>query len=642
MRPRTYLQAVTTLIPLVSLLVYTFGAIAFGELCLFWLRGHRTTRLDAPAITSGVLIVVSALWFVLNAASVLADLAHGGPYYLLYTVLLFQSALFAPLLMQITYFEHRELLTSRTRWKIALIAAWMAAAIAMTTIAATRFLPSNRLVVIFFVTLCSLFVAAGAFNVLIAAATKRARVDVNTRRNRAADIVLWVFATFLVAFGLLGGPDTWMPGANALFQIVLRSIPLYFLIVGTYYKRRIAFYDIFVKRGALILSALTLLMIYFAVAAPVVARFPIGRAAVWVDALTLLPLIVVTPWLNHRIQDTIDRHWLGRRFTAAGATTYLFEGLQTASSEQELIQQAEGRLSEIFQAPVTVTFDDVRGHSNHVAAMEFVREMPIEFQGEEVGRVRLGPRRAGATYLSQDLSLAASLAGVIGSMFENVRLQARRREQLALEQELRLHASKAELKALRAQINPHFLFNALNAIVALIPTRPDRAEETLEQLAEVFRYTLTRSDKEWTRLADEVAFVRAYLDVEKARFGDRLQATIEIDAAAGEMKVPSMMLQTLVENAVKHGLASVRGIGELSIEARVNQNRLRLIVRDNGPDTHGGTKTVDSRPRTGEGYGLRNIRERLTAHFGERANFSLTRDATTATTVAAIELPVDQ
>src|SRR6185295_5860950 len=113
-------------------------------------------------------------------------------------------------------------------------------------------------------------------------------------------------------------------------------------------------------------------------------------------------------------------------------------------------------------------------------------------------------------------------------------------------------------------INPHFLFNALNAIVALIPTKPERAEETLEQLAEVFRYTLTRSDKEWTRLADEVEFVRAYLDVEKARFGERLQATIDVDPKVQDMTVPSMMLQTLVENAVKHGLSSVRGVGVLS------------------------------------------------------------------------------
>src|SRR6185503_14053830 len=105
-----------------------------------------------------------------------------------------------------------------------------------------------------------------------------------------------------------------------------------------------------------------------------------------------------------------------------------------------------------------------------------------------------------------------------------------------------------------------------------------------EQLAEVFRYTLTRSDKEWTRLADEVDFVRAYLDVEKARFGERLQATIDVDPKVRDMKVPSMMLQTLVENAVKHGLSSVRGVGVLSIEARADADRVHIIVRDNGAD----------------------------------------------------------
>ena len=96
---------------------------------------------------------------------------------------------------------------------------------------------------------------------------------------------------------------------------------------------------------------------------------------------------------------------------------------------------------------------------------------------------------------------------------------AKRQEQDQLAQELRLQSSKSELKALRAQINPHFLFNALNAIASLIHTDPARADEAVEQLAEVFRYTLRRSDTEWAPLDQELAFARAYLDVEQARFG---------------------------------------------------------------------------------------------------------------------------
>lgn len=624
------------LLPLVSLLVYTFGAIAFAELSLFWTRSHRKSAVDATGAATGILIVVSASWFILNLSSVLADLAHGGPYFLLYTLLLFLSTLFAPLLMQIGYFKHRDRLAHRVGWKATLAVVWTAAFASMSSLVAVNFKPTNTLVTVLFINLCALFLIAGAFNVLLVAGSRRATIDANARRHHFADIVLWTFAALLIAFGLFGGPDTWMPGASALFQLALRSTPLYFLFVGTYYDRRIAFYDIFVKRGALVLAALTLLMLYFAVIAPLVERVPLGPAIVWLHALALFPLVVITPWINRAIGAWIDRHWLGRRFSAAEATSHLFDGLQNAVTEDELIQHAETRLSEIFQAVITVTSDNRRRADRRDAIV--VREVPIEFQGETIGAIHLGKRRADAPYLSQDLSLIGSLGGVIGSMLENVRLQSRRREQLAVEQELRLHASRSELKALRAQINPHFLFNALNAIVALIPTKPERAEETLEQLAEVFRYTLTRSDKEWTRLADEVDFVRAYLDVEKARFGDRLQATIDVDPKVQDMTVPSMMLQTLVENAVKHGLSSVRGVGVLSIEAKADDERVRIVVRDNGADAESNGRKREA--PIGEGYGLRNIRERLGGHFGDRASFSLTRDRATSTTVAAIELPL--
>jgi signal transduction histidine kinase len=622
-------------LPLVSLLVFTFGAISFGEVCLFWLRDFRTTARRAGDLVSGILGAVSALWFVLNVASVLADLAHGGPFFPLYTALLFLSALFAPLLMQASYLEHRAFLIRRLWWKAAIAFVWVSAAAAMVSIAATNFLPSERLVIRVFVLLCAMFVVAGVFSALLAAKSKTPNADRDARRHRAADIVLWVFASSLLAFGLFGGLNT-VPGGNHLFQLILRSTPLYFLVVGTYYGKRLVFYDLFAHGGALALVALVILTIYFAAVAPLVAAFPIGRAVAWVHAVALLPFIVVTPWLQRRLDEWIDRHWLGRRFSTTEATNYLFAGLQTATTETELVENAQSRLSEIFQAPAHVT----TAVPTTPPIDGVVLDIPIEFQHEEVGRIRLGRRRGGLPYLSQDVSLLDSLSDLISSMLTNVRLQARRREHETCEQELRLHATRSELKALRAQINPHFLFNALNAIIALIPKDPGRAEDTLEQLAEVFRYTLTRSDKEWTRLADEAVFVRAYLDVERARFGDRLQATLDIDSASGDVKVPSMMLQTLVENAVKHGLSSVRGVGVLSIEARTSGDRLRLVVRDNGPGLEAGARDLDAPPRPGQGYGLRNIRERLRGYFGDQAAFVLSRDAHNSTTVASVELPL--
>src|SRR5207247_6147621 len=128
---------------------------------------------------------------------------------------------------------------------------------------------------------------------------------------------------------------------------------------------------------------------------------------------------------------------------------------------------------------------------------------------------------------------------------DNLRLQERRLQQEQLARELSLNASRSELKALRAQINPHFLFNALNAIAGLIHQNPANADRTIEQLAEVFRYALRGSDSEWAVLGDELDFVRAYLDVERARFGERLRAEVHIADGASGALVPTMVVQTL-------------------------------------------------------------------------------------------------
>ena len=168
-------------------------------------------------------------------------------------------------------------------------------------------------------------------------------------------------------------------------------------------------------------------------------------------------------------------------------------------------------------------------------------------------------------------------------VLENLHLQERKLEQEQRTREMSLHASRSELKALRAQINPHFLFNALNSIAGLIHRDPAVADRTIEQLADVFRYALRGAESEWAVLDDELDFVRAYLEVERARFGERLQVEVQIEEAARGARVPTMIVQTLVENAVKHGAASVRGNAIVIVRARQESGRLVVSVMDNGP-----------------------------------------------------------
>jgi sensor histidine kinase YesM len=243
--------------------------------------------------------------------------------------------------------------------------------------------------------------------------------------------------------------------------------------------------------------------------------------------------------------------------------------------------------------------------------------------------------------LSEDVALLRSLGSVFSYMLENVRLQRKRQEQDQLAQELRLQSSRSELKALRAQINPHFLFNALNAIASLIHTDPARADAAVEQLAEVFRYTLRRSEHEWAPLDQELAFARAYLDVEQARFGKRLTYEIHADDTVARAHVPSMLLQTLVENAVKHGISRLRTPGRIDIHAVRSDGRISLEVRDTGPGLNAdqlSSGATASAAKGGESFGLRSVRERLHGHFGDKASLELRRE--NETTIARIDLPL--
>jgi signal transduction histidine kinase len=177
------------------------------------------------------------------------------------------------------------------------------------------------------------------------------------------------------------------------------------------------------------------------------------------------------------------------------------------------------------------------------------------------------------------------------------------------EERLRAMATEAELKALKAQINPHFFFNALNTIAALIHTDPALAETSIERLAQMFRYILAGSEHGLVPLEEELAFVDDYLGIERTRFGERLQIAREIDPRALPVYVPSLILQPVVENAVKHGHGDD---GRIDINIRVESigEDIRITVADRGsgmPDDY----------RIGStGHGLRNVDERLRKMYG--------------------------
>jgi LytS/YehU family sensor histidine kinase len=180
------------------------------------------------------------------------------------------------------------------------------------------------------------------------------------------------------------------------------------------------------------------------------------------------------------------------------------------------------------------------------------------------------------------------------------------------ERQLTELAATAQLAALRAQINPHFLFNSLNSIAQLIHADPDKAEACVERLADMFRYILRHAEKEFVPLAEELEMAQAYLDIERARFGDRLQVVTHVDPRSLRQMIPNLILQPLVENAIKHGLSLKRGTGTVRIDADVADGHLTLAVVDDGLGMAGATLAgVYER-----GVGLRNLRDRLVRLYG--------------------------
>jgi two-component sensor histidine kinase len=176
--------------------------------------------------------------------------------------------------------------------------------------------------------------------------------------------------------------------------------------------------------------------------------------------------------------------------------------------------------------------------------------------------------------------------------------------------QLQAAAQSAELRALRYQVNPHFLFNTLNSLSSLVMTdRRDQAEQMILNLATFFRTSLTGDPTEDVQLAEEIQLQRLYLDIEAVRFPERLAVAIDLPATLERACVPGLILQPLVENAVKYGVSRSRRPVTIRIRAQEQQGKLQLIVEDDG-------EPVGEDGVHGTGVGLRNVRDRLAARYG--------------------------
>src|SRR6185437_5795765 len=245
----------------------------------------------------------------------------------------------------------------------------------------------------------------------------------------------------------------------------------------------------------------------------------------------------------------------------------LLRGLKTPiRSEEEYIAGAVIRLGEFMGAPAHLTTGTVEPEDQGAEAV-----VPLRTGSGGSLAVLLGRRTGGRRYLSEDLQALSRVAAVIGEQLEQYR-----------DLETRRLVAQAELRALQSQIHPHFLFNALNTLYGIIPREARGARETVLNLADIFRYFL-ETGKSFLPLEEELRIVKAYLEIERLRLGDKLRTEIQVDPEALAAPIPVLSIQPLVENAIKHGIAPQPGGGVVTLEVKFEgADALRVTVRDTG------------------------------------------------------------
>ena len=201
--------------------------------------------------------------------------------------------------------------------------------------------------------------------------------------------------------------------------------------------------------------------------------------------------------------------------------------------------------------------------------------------------------------------------------------------------QLETQLTQAQLQALKMQLHPHFLFNTLHSISALIRRDPDAADKMIARLGDFLRLTLENSGAQEVSLQKELEFLKCYLEIERVRFRDRLTTRLDIEPRALDASVPNLILQPIVENAIRHGVAPRSAPGHVEISAKRGERALRIQVRDNGPGLSAITAPDDG---FREGLGLTNTRARLARLYGAAHRFEL-EDAPGGGLLVTLEIP---
>jgi two-component system LytT family sensor kinase len=449
------------------------------------------------------------------------------------------------------------------------------------------------------------------------------------------------------------------------------SLPL--VVVILYQDYRFALADIFLKRAlSLILLVALAFGLYLHIASPMISRRDDDPVAIGLLLGLWVATALVYPWLQQGTSWFVDAVVL-RRTDYEALRADIAQRIALLETPEQVLDETCVRLAEALTAREvswSVADDSIEnskgmGHIRHsgpllpqvslptgqLKASRRLKEPAAQSTtiltptaDSPQYRLTIGEMAGGRRLMSDDVAFLEAVAMMVTRRIDAARFIHERCARDLREQETTKLATEAELRALRAQVNPHFLFNALTTIGYLIQTAPERAFETLMRLTALLRGVLRRSEGEFTTLGEEIELIESYLDIERARFEDRLRVTIDAPPDLRSHRIPALLVQPLVENAIKHGVSPSRAGGEVIISARIkpdaggasDSGALQICVRDTGL---GASELALSQGRK-QGFGLSTVERRLRAHYGDRASFQI-NSAPGVGTQVELSLPIN-
>ena len=450
-------------------------------------------------------------------------------------------------------------------------------------------------------------------------------------------LLIFAVSAFHLSFG--GEENSW------LVELVAHQSSLPLVLAILLQDFRFAFADLFLKRAlSLLLVTLTAFGLYIFAAAPLLA---LHRTHEENDALAIS--ITLTFWIAtaliypslHKFAAWLVDKIILRRADYIALRTEISQAIERENTAENVLDETCGKLGSALTAKDSEWIEITENTGNYPAVNFDLRraEFHIPTAESPFYKIRLENFAGGRRLLSDEIETLGAVALLAARRIDALRVSDERFGQKIREQEFSKLATEAELRALRAQINPHFLFNALTTIGYLIQTAPEKAFSTLMKLTQLLRRVL-KSSGEFSILKDEIELVESYLEIEQARFEERLQVEIDVPEELKILRIPALILQPLVENAVKHGISKSKLGGTVKISVKLESENAQVFLRINVFDSGAGANFSELSKNQQSGVGLKNIEQRLSSYYGDAARLKIESKNGSGTT-AEIKFPVD-